>query len=865
MRVFLLFILFTIGFSTVAKADHITGGEMYYRLVGFSNGSNQYVVTVKLFKNCYSNRQLLNPSIIGVFDRLTGNRIQDITVALSHTEKLSLTNPNKCITDPPDVCYEVGFYEFDVSLPPNSNGYTITCQVSFRVQGIDNLIYNYGSISATYAAEIPGNADAKNTSARFIGSDMVAVCANNSFSYSFAAQDDDGDELRYSLCNAFLGGSGGGASAAPPAPPPYLSVPYGSDYSGNAPLGSNVSINPKTGLIKGIAPGEGIYVITVCVQEVRNGMVIATQRKDLQLNIASCTIAAASLLPEYLLCKKTNTLSINNNSTSPLIKSYNWELINSKGVSVYTETNPALTYTFADTGLYKIKLAINKGLECSDSMESVARVYPGTVTEFDFYGICFKKPTQFINKSTTVYGQINLLSWDFGESTGSENKSSLQNPGFLYTGLGSKNAQLIIGTTKGCKDTLTKIVSIIEKPLLTLPFRDSLICINDKVQLLAEGKGDFSWTPLSILVNSNTANPIATPPATTTFFVTLDDNGCTNRDSLKIRVVNGVSLKAMNDTTICQGDVIQLKLTSDALAYSWVPAEQVGSSEIPNPFATTSATTSYEVIARIGGCVAKDQVVVTAVPYPKASAGIDTVICFNAPVQLSGTTNGASVSWSPASSLSKSSTINPIARPLQTTTYILSSFDNKGCPKPGKDSIVVTVLPPIIPFAGRDTAAVVGQPLQLNATGGVRYKWSPTYGLSADNIPNPVATYSSAMEDNLYRVNVFNEAGCVETASIVVKVFSTGPSVFVPTAFTPNGDGKNDKVLPVVVGMKAVEYFNIYNRWGQLVYSTPVNGIGWDGTIGGKVQRTETFIWVVKAIDYNNKAYFRKGTVTLIH
>ena len=297
---------------------------MYYRLKGSLNGVNQYAVTLKLFKNCRSGRQLLSPSIMGVFDRITGARIEDITVVLARTETLSLTDPNKCITDPPDVCYEVGYYEFDVSMPENTNGYTITCQVSFRVQGIDNLIYNYGSISATYAAEIPGNADAKNNSAQFVGSDMVVVCANNSFTYSFGAKDSDGDELRYFFCEAFQGGPASGARAVPPAAPPYTSVPYGSGYSGEVPLGNNVRIDSKTGLIKGIAPGEGIYVVTVCVQEVRNGVVIATQRKDLQLNIASCTIAAASLLPEYMLCKTSSTLSIANNSTSPLIKSYNW-------------------------------------------------------------------------------------------------------------------------------------------------------------------------------------------------------------------------------------------------------------------------------------------------------------------------------------------------------------------------------------------------------------------------------------------------------------------------------------------------------------------------------------------------------------
>jgi gliding motility-associated-like protein len=596
----------------------------------------------------------------------------------------------------------------------------------------------------------------------------------------------------------------------------------------------------------------------------RNGIVIATQRKDLQLSIASCTIAAASLLPEYLLCTNSNTLSIANNSTSPLIKTYNWELVNSKGITVYKDANPGLTYNFKDTGLYKIKLAINKDLECSDSMESVARVYPGMVSDFDFSGICFKKPTQFISKSKTVYGEIDFLKWNFGEGTANDNEIGLPGPSYQYASLGNKNPQLVVNTTTGCRDTVSKIISIIEKPLLKLGFRDTLVCVNDNLNLLAEGKGNFSWSPAVTLTNSKTATPSALPQKNTTYFVTLDDNGCINQDSLRVSVVDKVLLRAMNDTIICQGDTIQLNLVSDALSYSWSAAGNP-MTNLPNPIISVSNNTTYKITARIGGCIASDEVHVNAIPYPKASAGTDTVICFDNGVQLNGWTTATAFRWSPSSSLSGINILSPVAKPLNTTSYIIEAFDNKGCPKPGRDTVLVTVLPPIIPFAGRDTSAVMGQPLQLNATGGVAYRWSPSFALSANNISNPVATFTPGTDDMNYKVEVFNVAGCMEAANVKVKIFSTAPSVFVPTAFTPNGDGKNDKVAPLAVGMKYIEAFQIFNRWGQLVYSSPDPGKGWDGTVGGTIQKTETFIWVVKAVDYNGKAYFKKGPVTLIH
>ena len=864
MKTIFFLCLFFIFCTFLAKAEHITGGEMFYTYVDEVGGKHHYRGTVKLYKNCHSNRQLADPAVVSVFDRLTGQRIDDITIPLTSTETVGLTNPNKCITNPPDVCYTIGFYYFDVFLAPSENGYTLSAQFIFRIMGINNLASGYGNVGATYTAEIPPTAQAINNGARFIGNDMVAVCANNSFSYSFGAEDKDGDELRYSFCQAYGGGSGGANTGTPASQPPYFSVPYGAGFDGGSPLGVNVQIDSRTGLIKGIAPGEGVYVVTVCVGEYRNGVLIATQRKDLQINVASCTIAAASLLPEYLLCKNTNTLNVSNYSTSPLIKTYNWELIDNNGAVVFSETTPTLSYTFADTGVFKIKLVINRGLECSDSMNSLARVYPGLKSDFDFAGVCFTKPTVFTNKTSTVYGQVDSWRWDFGEFN-VEDVAKEYSPTYQYKGMGQKGVQLFVGTTKGCKDTLTKTLSIFDKPPMTMAFKDTLICVNDKVQLLAkaEGGGNFSWSPSNNIINGTTTSPVVSPTVTTKYYVLLDDNGCLNRDSVNVRVTDKVFLQAMNDTIICQNDPIQLKLVSDGFTYSWtnISAENAA---LPNPTTITSATTIYEVTAFIGGCSAKDQVRVTTVPYPKVNAGIDTMICFNNQAQLSGSTDGSSLRWSPAVTLNSTSIDDPIAKPKQTTSYVLTAFDTKGCPKSSSDTVVVTVLPPIQPFAGRDTTVVIGQPLQLNANGGVGYTWSPAIALSADNVNNPIALYTSPSEGIQYKVLVFNEAGCADSAYINVKVFATKPMIFVPNAFTPNGDGKNDKVRPIAAGMLRIEFFNVYNRWGQLVFSTQIDGHGWDGNISGQKQDTGVFVWAVKAVDYNGKPYFQKGTVTLI-
>jgi len=96
-----------------------------------------------------------------------------------------------------------------------------------------------------------------------------------------------------------------------------------------------------------------------------------------------------------------------------------------------------------------------------------------------------------------------------------------------------------------------------------------------------------------------------------------------------------------------------------------------------------------------------------------------------------------------------------------------------------------------------------------------------------------------------------------------VRIFR-GPDIYVPNAFTPNGDGRNDKFYPVPVGIKALNYFRVFNRWGQLVFSTNQLNEGWDGTLGGLKQGNGTFVWMAEAITKDNKIITKKGTVTLI-
>ncbi|HVU59116.1 MAG TPA: hypothetical protein VHD83_28835, partial [Puia sp.] len=294
-----------------------------------------------------------------------------------------------------------------------------------------------------------------------------------------------------------------------------------------------------------------------------------------------------------------------------------------------------------------------------------------------------------------------------------------------------------------------------------------------------------------------------------------------------------------------------------------------------------SSSTQFRVIVKSGVCPS-DISSVAAVNlltarFPEAAAApADTAICYGDVAPLNAYIGlGTSYSWSNTQPLANQGdgvinstpyTINAIASPLQTSYYVLSIL-NSGCPNPLKDTFLVHVHQKIVVDAGHDTAVVFNQPLQLNASSNDSlagyYSWVPTTGLDDPYIHNPVAILGPTIDSIRYVVTAATEAGCKGSASVLVKVFKTLPDIFVPSAFTPGGVA-NTIFRPVAVGIADFHYFRVYNRYGQLVYSTSQTGRGWDGRVNGRLQDPGTFVWAVEGVSYQGKTVFHKGTVVLV-
>jgi gliding motility-associated-like protein len=874
-----------LGFFTLLQlnAAHLKGGWIQYEYLGDGAAANssRYRITVRQYLDCASesNPGQRDPEVfIGIFNSANNSLFNNITVPRTNFERLDKSQINPCITGNPKSCYLIDVYTTTVDLPNNQSGYTIAVQRCCRINGIANVIGPSQNAGITYSTTIPGvinSIDFKNNnSPSFSQRDTVIICFNSPFIFDFSATDSDGDSLSYSFCEGLNGGGQGqgtGINSArpnPPANPPYNSIAYQNPYSEFSPIGKDVTINSITGLISGIAPTlVGDYVLGVCASEFRNGILIGRTKKEIHITVADCSLSAADLKPTYISCNGF-TLSFQNESTSS-VSNYLWDF----GVTNSTSdisTNPTPTYTYADTGTYRLTLRVTNTGGCQDSAFAEVRIYPGFAPDIQIDGTCYLNEYTFKDATFTRYGNVNSWKWNFGDNTTLADTSLAKDSSWKYAAPTNTNIKLIVTNSKGCIDSITKPFLVLDRPSLNLAFKDTLICSIDTLPLLTNvGAGTITWTPdipssLTRISNRNIANPLVYPIDTTRYIVTINNNGCINQDTVTVNVLDFISVDAGAATSICRTDTIQLQTISDALSYQWTNRAGTIVSRDKFPKFAPLQNEMYYVSANLGYCQARDSVRINVSPYPEVRLGPDTVICFGNRLNLPASMVGASFQWSPTNSMINSTTLNPLAGPSRTTAYTLTVSDTLGCNKSVTDTILVRVVQPLSVNAGRDTVGLPDQPIQLRATGVGRFSWSPSTGLNNTAIANPIAILPTGIDSITYTVRLTGEGGCFAEDQMTIRVFADGPQIFVPSGFTPNGDGKNEILRPVTVGITRINYFTIFNRWGQRIFTTAELNKGWDGTFNGEPQPAGTYVFQVEGTDYLGKRIYKKGTAVLI-
>lgn len=294
--------------------------------------------------------------------------------------------------------------------------------------------------------------------------------------------------------------------------------------------------------------------------------------------------------------------------------------------------------------------------------------------------------------------------------------------------------------------------------------------------------------------------------------------------------------------------------------FTWTPGDFVADSSQSNTTAFVPQTTTYQIqIMDTFRCYRRDTAQVIVSVRAPVLAGSDTAICFGDSFQMSAG-GGVSYSWYPATGLSCTSCPDPIASPTVTTTYYAVITDVYGCSDTLSKTIVVNPLPVV--NAGPDTTILFGESAQLYvaATGGMYYVWDPITALNNPNIPNPIAT---PQVTTTYTVLVIDTNQCRMTDSVKVIVDMDEP-LFVPSGFSPNGDGRNDVFRVANLTFQKVQEFRVFNRWGQEVYNSTDNRKGWDGTYKGKKQDPGVYQYIIKVAHPDGRSQVFKGDVTLV-
>jgi gliding motility-associated-like protein len=407
-------------------------------------------------------------------------------------------------------------------------------------------------------------------------------------------------------------------------------------------------------------------------------------------------------------------------------------------------------------------------------------------------------------------------------------------------------------------DTVTIIVHPL--PSINSSKIDS-VCIGNSVQINASGADVYNWDFNLTLSDTTIANPIASPITTTTYYVSgTDQFGCSNSDSVVVIVYLPPTPFIVPDTQyICQGQPIQL-IASGGVRYAWSNNVSLSRLDVGNPIAVPLDTTTYYVtVTNIHNCSATDSITVNVQLPVNADAATPFDLCEGRSVQLSSS-GGFYYQWVPPVFLSNANVSDPVANPNSSIVYtVIVSNDCFS----DSAQVAITIRPTPIVDAGRDTLIYRNTEGILQGTTNVtRYFWLPNAEISSATDLNAAV---SPLFDRVYTLYVESEYGCTNFDS--VTIFVEGKTqIFIPTAFSPNGDGINDvfRVVPPTLNIETLNEFAVFNRWGEKVFSTTDISQGWDGFYKGKAQGLSVYVWYFDAVTYDKESVFRKGNVTLV-
>lgn len=506
MKNFWPYLLVAVCLANPVNATHLVGGDIYYECLGNGN----FRLTLKVYRDCLNGQAPFDgPASIGIFNS-SGGLVQNVLVPFDGSQNVPLVVNNPCLQVPPNLCVDYAEYTTEVNLPFLAGGYHVAYQRCCRNGTIVNLADPGAQGNTNYVHITEQALTACNSSPRFNAFPPVAICINDLLVFNHAATDPDGDQLVYSLCTPLHGASEALPMPSPPAAPPYANVQWLNPYSDQYPMASNppLSIDPVTGVLSGTPTQLGQYVVGVCVQEFRNGVLLSTIRRDFQFNVVNCSSNVQALIPaQATYHNPCDGLTVDFGNGSINSTFYHWDFGVTSSISDTSDLQFP-TFTFPDSGTYAVMLVANPGYPCADTTYSNISVQFPVIAQIPYSGDACFDSNSFDFVAGGSYTGNATFNWNFGP-TAIPATSNQQNPQDVRFSVPGSNLISVTITVGNCTDTESATITTYERPLarikpgpwqgcapLFVQFRDSSTAATPLFYYWQFGDGATSNNPM---------------------------------------------------------------------------------------------------------------------------------------------------------------------------------------------------------------------------------------------------------------------------------------------------------------------------------------------------------------------------------
>lgn len=881
---------------------------------------------MKVYRDCFNGQAPFdNPAFFTIFNA-SGGIDTTLNVPLTSSITVPASNNSPCAPAASgSACVEEAIYEFTINLPPLLGGYYIVYQRCCRNGTILNLI-NPGGVGSTYWEHIPGpEVVAVNNSPRFINRPPIYICNGIPIAFDHASTDPDGDSLVYSLCTPFNGLDGCcpiianispniGSSQCfnPPAsnqcptvnsPPPYISVPFIAPYSSSYPLSSNpaININSITGFLDGVPNMLGQWVVGVCVSEYRNGQLIGVHHRDFQFNVIQCTfVVAADITSETTTNNGQGTGFCNGLTISYANNSYNgstyhWDFGDPNTLADTSNVyNP--DYTFNTPGIYTVTLIVNPNTACGDTTTEVFHVYPLLLPSYITPTAQCLNGNNFSFNGSGNYEGTGTFNWNFGSNAIPQSANTTSVTNVVFTAPGNYAVDFTVNEN-GCSATSTKTITVYENPVASIDNYTKIGCdpltINFNNTSTAGSPINYVWT-FSDGSTSSLENPshLFSPPGVYSFsLAVITDQKCI--DTSMVLAVNSITVTPSPTANFNYTSATGLCFDNNNYTFTSTSVFQGATGTLVWDFGTntnTQTSTSALVSNVTFNTLGLHNITLTTTEFGCTDTETQTIELFENPIasvssHLNEGCNPFSLSFINASSAASAlnylwtfsdGTTSTLENPTHTFTqvgtynYTLTISTSNKCVNTSQFTAAnsITVNPtPIASFTATPLiASIFDSEISIYNTSltNINSTWFYTFGDGfTSNITNPIHSYST-YGDFIITQTITNEFGCKHSAEITITILPEF-RFWIPNAFTPsNQDNLNDVFKPIVFGVEKY-HFMIFDRWGELIFTTTDTTAGWDGKFKNRLCKDEVYVWKCEFKNTVSKQFeSHLGHVTLV-